>query len=192
MAAEQTKTESDVSGNIVFHGELSELYYFAYGSDMNRKQILLRCAKPVEIGVAKLARSRMEFYGHSKTWDGGEENVVSDPDQEVWGVLYKLTLSDWERLDGWQDVRLDGSGAYYHYPARVIDTEGTTHTVLFYKKSILGAVREPSREYLDFIIQGAAEHGLPTGYIEGLGRMQSRKAKYDVPRRKKINLGSRL
>jgi hypothetical protein len=38
----------------------------------------------------------------------------------------------------------------------VIDTEGKTHPVLIYKKGVLGAPQKPSRECLDFIVEGAS------------------------------------
>jgi gamma-glutamylcyclotransferase len=168
----------------------TERFYFAYGSNMNRNQLRSRGVRPLSAAVAKLPDHRISFHGYSRTWDGAVETVVSAPGQEVWGVIYKLTFSDGDTLDSWQDVRLDGTGAYFLCPARVIDTEGRTHPVVLYKKDVLGTPEKPSQEYLDFIIQGALEHGLPSAYIEGLRQMESEKAEYEVPRIGK--LGSQL
>ncbi|MHC1711374.1 MAG: gamma-glutamylcyclotransferase family protein [Solidesulfovibrio sp.] len=183
MTAVQTKTESTITAGLAFTGKQNRQYYFAYGSNMNKEQILARCTTPVTIAVARLPDHRIGFYGYSKTWDGAVETLVPAPGRELWGVLYELHFLDLDRLDGWQDVRLDGSGAYFHYPVRVIDTEGTTHTALLYKKDILGAPQPPSREYLDYIIQGAGERGLPSDYREALRRMDAKKATFGVPRR---------
>ncbi len=185
MVAAPTKTESNGAGSVVFHGKLSELYYFAYGSNMNQGQIRSRCVRPVAVGAAKLPHHRIAFHGYSRIWDGGMETVVPAPGQEVWGVLYKLTFSDWDRLDTWMDVRLDGTGTYFHFPDQVTDTEGRTHTVLLYKKDILREPQPPSREYLDVIIQGAVARGLPADYIEALRRLESRPAAFEVPRQGK-------
>ena len=184
------KADPDLSDCMIFNGKHSELYYFAYGSNMNEEQILARCANPKVVAVAKLPHHRVAFFGYSKAWDGAMATVVPSPGQEVWGVIYELNSSDRDRLDAWQDVRLDGTGAYFHYPARVADTEGKTRTVLFYKKDMLGTPGKPSREYLDFIVLGALERGLPSSYIEGLRQTESRKAEFDVPRRK--NFGREL
>lgn len=174
---------------IVFKQRPGELYHFAYGSNMNVEQIRKRCSVPRAVAVAKLADHRVAFFGYSGVWDGAMETVIAAPGREVWGVVYALNFADRESLDAWQDVRIDGTGAYFHYPAEVTDTKGRVHSVLFYKKDILGDPQKPSREYLDFIVQGAIEHGLPAAYIEGLRQIESKKADYKVPRYKTSGLG---
>jgi hypothetical protein len=164
-----------------------ERYYFAYGSNMNERQLQSRGVKPLAVAVAKLSDHRISFHGYSKTWDGAIETVIAEPGSEVWGVIYTLRFSDAERLDYWQDVRLDGTGAYFLFPAVVTDTKGTQHHVLLYKKDILESAEKPSREYLEFIAQGAFDRGLPAHYIEELRGMDSKKAAYEVPMPSKLD-----
>ncbi len=182
MNIPQKKIESANLGDLEVPWTQSERYYFAYGSNMNAEQMQSRGARPLSVVVAKLPDHAIAFHGYSKTWDGAVETVVSAPGHEVWGVIYKLTFSDANSLDSWQDVRLDGTGAYFLFPTSVIDTEGRAQSVLLYKKDVLEAPQKPSREYLDFIIQGALERGLPSSYIEELRNIESRKAEYKVPR----------
>jgi gamma-glutamylcyclotransferase (GGCT)/AIG2-like uncharacterized protein YtfP len=186
----EDKADRGLANCMVFNGKPGELYLFAYGSNMNKEQIRARCANPKAIAIAKLPNHRVAFFGYSKTWDGAMETVIEAPGREVWGVIYELSFSDWDKLDAWQDVRLNGTGAYFHYPASVTDTQGKIRTVLFYKKDILGDPQKPSREYLDFIAAGALEHGLPSSHIDGLQRIESKKAEFDVPRRR--NFGCEL
>lgn len=167
---------------IEFKGKAEDLLFFAYGANMRPKQIEARCHKPVVLGLARLPEHRVAFFGQSTIWDGGEETVVPEPGQEVWGVLYKLSFADREQLDSWQDVRLDGTGPYFHYPAKVIDERGETRTILLYKKESEGLPRRPSQEYLEFIVQGAQERGLPAEYVERLRRIKAKPASYPVPR----------
>lgn len=167
---------------MVFREKPSNFHYFAYGANMNAAQIGARCVRPVVVGIAKLPHYCLAFFGYSKIWDGAVETVVPAVNQEVWGVIYELTVADWERLDACQDVRLDGTGTYFHFPDRVTDTAGNTHHVLLYKKDILKEQQLPSRQYLDFIIQGALARGLPADYIEALRRLESRPSTYEVPR----------
>jgi hypothetical protein len=175
---------------LVFHdGIPGELYYFAYGSDMNKEQISARCAKPEVVAVAKLADHQLDFFGYSAVWDGGEECVVPASGQEVWGVVYKLSASDRARLDDVQDARLDGSGTHFHSPAKVSDQQGNVYSSLLFKKASLGAPQKPSREYLDFILQGAVDHELPSAYVETLRAMESKNAKFAVPRGRKTSGG---
>jgi cation transport regulator ChaC len=158
-------------------------YYFSYGSNMNLQQIRSRCSRPAVVSVARLADHRLTFYGHSETWDGAMETVEPTPGQEVWGVIFRVSRLDWERLDEWQGARLDGAGMYFHFPVTVNDSEGREHNVRLYKKDVQGAPRDPSREYLEHIAHGAAENGLPSYYIEELLTRAARKASYTVPLR---------
>ena len=168
---------------LTFDGNPRRQYIFAYGADMLAAQISERCSKPVLLAVACLADHSLGFFGHSDIWDGGVETVVPVPGQELWGVIYELTFMDEQRLDVWYDARLDGAGAFFHYPARVLDTAGQPHTVLLYKKDILGSPSQPSRQYLEVIIQGATERGLPAAYIDGLRAIPAKDAAYPVPLR---------
>jgi len=166
------------TGDTPFCGKPAAIYYFAYGSNMNPEQLRARGVKPRQVGVARLLDHEVGFYGHSRTWDGAMETVIRSEFRDVWGVLYDLTYSGGDTLDVCQDARLDGSGTYFHYP-----------TTVLYKKDILGPPQLPSTEYLNFIIQGAVERGLPADYIEELRQKASRKAGVPVPLRSRFNLG---
>jgi hypothetical protein len=158
-------------------------YYFAYGSNMNLEQIRSRCSRPEVVSAARLADFRLSFYGHSATWDGALETVEPAPGSHVWGVLYRLSHRDWENLDDSQDARMDGSGQYFHSPATVTDPEGREHQVRLYRKDAQGEPQNPSREYLEHIVRGATENGLPADYIEALRNRTAKNASYPVPKR---------
>jgi gamma-glutamylcyclotransferase len=181
----EKKAFSGFSELVFQNGIAGELHYFAYGSHMNNEQMLARGAKPKVVGAAKLPDHQLAFFDYSAVWDGAEETVVPAPGHDVWGVVYELSPSDRERLDDAQDARLDGSGAYFHSPAKVTDREGKVYTVLLYKKDKLGIPQKPSQEYLNFIVQGAEAHELPSAYVETLRTMESRKAEFVVPRQRR-------
>lgn len=157
--------------------------YFVYGSNMNPAQLAARCSKPEVVAITRLAGHRLAFFGHSGLWDSGEVTVVRQPGEEVWGVVYKLSYSDADSLDSWQGVRMDGSGTYFLYPSVVVDAEGVSYPVQFYRKDNCGAPQRPSEEYLAHIVAGAVSHGLPSAYIERLKRMEAKKAGYPVPKK---------
>ena len=180
MNIPQKKIESANLGDLEVPWTQSERYYFAYGSNMNAEQMQSRGARPLSVVVAKLPDHAIAFHGYSKTWDGAVETVVSAPGHEVWGVIYKLTFSDANSLDSWQDVRLDGTGAYFLFPTSVIDTEGRAQSVLLYKKDVLEAPQKPSREVPRFhnpgslgtrasfqLHRGIAEHRIQKSGIQG-------------------------
>ena len=186
------KAFSGVSDLVLQDGAAAELYNFAYGSNMNSEQVRARCTNAKLVAVAKLPDHQLAFYGNSPVWDGAEETLIPTPGQEVWGVIYELTPGDKEKLDDWQDALFDGSGAYYHSPAKVTDQDGKVYSVLLYKKAQLGEPKKPSEEYLNYIVKGAEERGLPSAYVEQLRSVETKKARFVVPRARKSpreNLG---
>ncbi|ABD90201.1 gamma-glutamylcyclotransferase family protein [Rhodopseudomonas palustris] len=149
-------------------GEKSHHLYFVYGADMNSTQIALRCYNPMAVAVARLPNYRIGFYGQSSKWGGGEETFVEASGEDLWGVVYRLSFYDGERLDRCHDVRLDGNGAYFLWPSEVTDGEGTSYPVLLYKRALLGIQEPPTDAYLAHIVSGAICNGLPADYVEQL------------------------
>ncbi|SFM30058.1 gamma-glutamylcyclotransferase family protein [Pelosinus propionicus] len=158
--------------------------YFAYGSNLDFENMNQKCTKPLVLGIARLEGHRIGFFENSVIWDGAVETVVPDVLAEVWGVLYQLESYAWEQLDNCEDVRLDGTGEYFHYPVEVLDEQNRVIEASIYKKARLGEPKQPSTEYLNIIIQGAKEQGLPKEYIETLESIASKPASYAVPRQR--------
>jgi len=161
--------------------KIARHYYFSYGSNMNLAQMKKRCLSPKVIGIARLPGYKLGFHGYSGIWDGGQETVVTDSESEVWGVLYELKFFDCEQLDVYQDVRFDGTGPYFHYPVDVIVEGQGTFDARIYKKNILQEAMLPSAEYLNFIVEGANQQGLPPEYITLLQNMKTKPSSYAVP-----------
>lgn len=157
--------------------------YFCYGDDMDGERMRAMCPSASFVCIARLPGYRLEFVGHSKRWDGGEEALVNDGENSVWGVVYRLGYTDGDTLDAWKDIRLNGTGLRFHYLEDVFAEDGTAHSVLLYQKSELGKPTLPSREYLDAVISGAASRGLPATYVDGLRRVGAKSASYPVPRK---------
>ena len=109
--------------------------------------------------------------------------MVPSVGHEVWGVLYLLTIADSNRLDSWQDVRLDGTGSYFHYPAEVVGEDGNRYSVLLYKKDTQADPFPPSRPYLERIVAAARARRLPRPYIDTLARIPVKEPRYEVPKR---------
>ncbi len=179
--------------SVILYDDLpEELYFFAYGANMNQQQIRERCRHARVVTKARLPCYRIGFFGNSRIWDGAQASVVRESGQEVWGVVYELSTTDLERLDAWQDVRMDGTGPYFHYPVKVTGTDGRIYLSLLYEKSILGEPQKPSAPYLDFIVAGAEAHQLPAAYIQALKSMPAKRASYQVPRPRLYNPESLL
>ena len=173
----------DITSGFENYGRKDRQYYFAYGSNMNPAQMAERCAAARVVCAACLPGYRLGFYGRNRVWDGGQETVEQQSGQQVWGVLYELLFGDAASLDVWSSVRLDGGGAYFHYPVLVRDAAGREHTAVLYKKDVLGQAVPPSSQYLTHIVAGAEANGLPPAYVQQLKNLQSVPARYPVPKR---------
>ena len=163
---------------------IPKIRYFAYGPNMNPEQMRERCSNPVAIGPARLPGYALSFFGHTWLWDSGMETVTPAPGRDLWGVLYELGPTDADSLDAWQDIRLNGTGTYFHSPVTVFSPDGASHEAVLYKKDVQGEPRPPSREFLEFILRGARAHGLPEDYVRTLAAIPGVDAAYAVPRRR--------
>jgi hypothetical protein len=162
----------------------ARFHYFAYGPTMNPAVMAEVCRGAVALGPAMLPGHELAFFGHSATWDGAEKTLVRRPDCAVWGVVYRISSSDLDRLDLHQGVKLDGSGGYFHFPTEVIGRNGQRYDAVFYKRSMNGEPRLPSTGYVESIVAGAEAHALPNDYIDCLRRVPARRASYSVPLRR--------
>lgn len=157
--------------------------YFCYGDDMDGDRMRAMCPSASFVCTARLPGYRLEFVGHSKRWDGGEEALVNDGGRSVWGVVYRLGYTDGDLLDAWKDIRLNGTGLRFHYLEDVFAEDGAVHSALVYQKSELGKPTAPSGEYLAAVIAAAVSRGLPAPYVDALRAVATKRAGYPVPRK---------
>lgn len=162
---------------------MTTVVHFAYGIEMHPEEMARIVPSARLVGRAVLADHRLEFYGHSRVWDGAEESVVPEPGSVVHGVLYRMSPRDADRLDAERDVKLNGTGSRFHYPVEVLAEDGAIQPALMLKKDRRGAPRPPSSEYLARVVQGAELCGLPQPWVEALRGTVSVPAAYPVPQR---------
>ena len=77
----------------------NSVYYFAYGSNMNREQMLSRCPSSKRIGIAYLIDHKIAFTHFSSKRKSAVADILVSPGDEVWGILYKITINDLAELD---------------------------------------------------------------------------------------------
>lgn len=142
------------------------IWYFAYGSNLSRTQAKRRLGT---VPVAQVAQLRGYHLGFNKrSNDGtGKANIIRDPSCSVWGVIYCCTEADIKRLDFYEGVKW---GHYRHEFVRVITSTGQAITALTYVagEDFIDETLWPSADYLETILEGAKEHGLPVEYIAEL------------------------
>jgi gamma-glutamylcyclotransferase (GGCT)/AIG2-like uncharacterized protein YtfP len=128
--------------------------YFAYGANMDRDAMALRCPSSRALGRAKLARHRFII-----TRDG-YASVLRDPRAMVHGVIWDLALSDMRTLDKFEEV---DRGLYAKIMQPVITEEGSRRALVY-----VGANAEagtPRAGYLEAVVAAAETWSLPAAYI---------------------------
>lgn len=135
--------------------------YFAYGSNMDRQAMQVRCPGSHPLGRARLARHKFFIMG------SGYASVKCDPRTDAHGVLYELALSDVPGLDRYEDI---GRGLYRKAIQPVLRETGAPVRALVY----IGAGQvegKPSSAYLNAILAAARDWSLPAAYIARLASL---------------------
>ncbi len=142
---------------------MSRHLYFAYGSNLKLRQFQRRCPGSTVVGRARLPGYRLAFTRYATKRKGGVADIVAEEDAEVWGVLYDVDDEGMASLDAFEGV----PRAYRRETVRVTDDEGVEREAETYVANKTGEFA-PGREYLDLIVTGGREHGLPDEYIRSV------------------------
>src|SRR5687767_6545074 len=93
--------------------------YFAYGSNMDLDQIVVRCPS-AKFQHAAVARGfRLGFTRFSKKRGCGVADLVAETGEEVWGAVFKIAELDVAKLDRSEGVFLTPP-AYRRVPIQVL------------------------------------------------------------------------
>ncbi len=124
--------------------------YFAYGSNLNKKQMLERCRDSKPLFTATLPNYKLIFAGWSRQWRGGVASIKSLRGDRVHGAVYELSDRDLRRLD-----KLEGyPGACNRFKVTVFNEDGEPIEAITYIKSGQLEETQPSKEYVSVIQQG--------------------------------------
>jgi len=126
------------------------LYYFAYGSNLSKKQMQERCPDSKPIFIATLPNYKLVFVGWSRQWRGGIASVKPLRGEKVLGAIYEVSERDLKRLDSYEGY----PGSYRRLNVTVFDEDGNPVEAVTYIKA--GQLEEtpPSKEYLAIVQQG--------------------------------------
>ena len=123
-------------------------YYFAYGSNLNRADMLVRCPGAKPLTTAELDGWRLTFRG------------VADIEPAVGlivpGALWRLTGPDLRALD-----RYEGAPHLYERRTVAVDTETGPLEAIAYVMTGDDYPGLPSAWYFERIAQGYRDWGLP-------------------------------
>jgi len=136
------------------------VWHFAYGSNMNRAQMLSRVGNILEEHNARLPNFQLRFNKKVRGGTAGA-NVQPSPGKTVYGVLYKIEENSFRSLDRYEGV----PEHYRRIEIQVTPDGGNPVPAQVYIASKIEKGLRPSAQYLQAILQGAGEHSLPEDYI---------------------------
>jgi len=147
----------------------AQLPYFAYGSNLEPRQMTKRCPGHVVLGPARLDGYGLRFRGYNSRWGGAVATVERAREERTWGVAFTLTSEDFRALDDYEGYRgpQDPGNFYRRVLVNVHLGDGSTLELVTYAMRPEPEGR-PSRRYRDAIVTGARWHALPPEYVAWL------------------------
>ena len=130
------------------------MHYFAYASNLNRRQMSERCPGSQPKFTATLPNHQLIFAGWSRNWHGGVASIKLTKGEKVIGAVYEVSEGCLAKLDTYE-------GAKYERRSKTVFTElGEAVEVVTYIMREQSEVTKPSPEYIAVIQQGYRDWGI--------------------------------
>lgn len=140
------------------------VHYFAFGANMSSAVLRRRRIEVLSREPARLRGYRLVFDLAGFPWvEPAFASVVRHPAHDVYGVLYRLTADQADRVDSYE-------GRAYSVIEVEVEGErsGAMRSRTYQTKRPASGLR-PSRRYLHLLCEGARENQLPPAYVRELG-----------------------
>ncbi|KAM7539102.1 hypothetical protein Aperf_G00000053749 [Anoplocephala perfoliata] len=150
----------------------SIFYYFAYGSNLLSHRLHLYNPSAKFIGVGRLVNHRLIFCLHESISSWGRGSAVASieprPNDDVFGAVWSIAEADKLRLDAQECV------PWLYRPVNIAVLLQNQNSSLNCRSYIMlsHAPGLPSPFYLDIILRGAVQSGLPSDYVDKLRRFK--------------------
>ncbi|MCX5999515.1 MAG: gamma-glutamylcyclotransferase [Chloroflexi bacterium] len=126
------------------------MYYFAYGSNLSRRQMSECCPDAKPRFTAILPNYKVVFTDWSRKWRGGTATIRVAPKTKVKGAVYEISARDLAALDkheGYPDT-------YDRINVKVITEDDEFIDAVTYIKSKQSEETTPSPDYVAIMRQG--------------------------------------
>jgi len=121
--------------------------YFAYGSNLSKKQMQARCPASKAVFTAVLPNYKLVFNGWSRQWRGGTASLRPLRGERVRGAIYEVTEDCLRRLDKFE-------AGYERLKVIVFNTDDEPVEAITYVRSGQVEDAKPSPDYVSIIQQG--------------------------------------
>lgn len=145
------------------------IWYFAYGSNMQtatlrgRRGIGFHRALPARVAGWRLVFDKPPLIEIGESF----ANIIPDATAHVLGVAYEVSAEDLEHIELTEGVRL-GNYVRTSVPAQPLSPLAGPMTAFTLSSEHRDPNLQPSTRYMELIIGGAIEHGLPDEYVRWL------------------------
>ncbi len=139
--------------------------YFAYGSNMLTTYIHEYCPSAKFIMRARLPNYEIQFRRFSTDLQGGISSIIEMPGEMVHGVLFDIDPAELDALDILEDVP---KGLYKRETFFVLGDDGAWHHGDLYRIVNPSGPYAPAKQYIEWMISGAREHGIDEDYVAKL------------------------
>lgn len=132
------------------------MYYFAYVSNLSRRQMSERCPDSKSKFKATLPSDKLVFAGWSRKWRGGTATIRPFQGEKVIGAVYEISqrcLRSLGQHEGYPDT-------YNRVKRNVITEDADYMEAITYIKREQSEETQPSLEYLGVIQQGYKDWGI--------------------------------
>jgi gamma-glutamylcyclotransferase len=146
------------------------IYYFAYGSNMDQRQMKERCPDSVLLGKAVAKNYQLVFTIFSPKRLCGCADIVASKNNSVWGLLYLLLPEDLARLDIYEGHPVH----YKRFTVSVVDDLGKiiqAETYEVVNKTFNKFL--PSKDYKEKISNASHKHKFPKEYEMYIQRLKT-------------------
>ena len=145
--------------------------YFAYGSNMDWKQMKERCPSARFVGIATLKDHIVAYTRKSEKRGCGVADIVPSKGHDVWGVVYQIDERDVGKLDRCENYAPGREKNGYLREERHIFENGDRKMPLLVSTYV--AIKEdnpppPNAAYVDQLVNGAKFWHLPHDYVREL------------------------
>ena len=123
------------------------MYYFAYASNLNQKQMRERCPDSKPMFVATLPNYKLVFADWTREWRGAKASIRLFRGEKVLGAIYDVSEQCLRQLDKYES-------SYDRLKVTVFNEDSEPVEAITYIKTGQSEETKPSAEYLSVIQQG--------------------------------------